>query len=155
MAMHIAVRVDVVVFTVATVGAAFWLKRSSHFHEIRSEAFEHGFDHMVRSDAKNRVTDLRRQMPVPHMPGKTHQLPGVSMRDLYNRFRCRLYFEPSPVFQLQPVTVRHGNGLGQIEEHLFALIRHQTGTPAVTLFEIESDGSRGLVLWPAPRAAMN
>ena len=70
------------------------------------------------------------------------------MFDLYNELRCRLYFEPSPVIQPQPVTIGHGHGFGQIEEDLFALIRYQTDTSAVTLFEIESNGSRGLVLWP-------
>jgi hypothetical protein len=147
--------VDVVVFTVAAVGAAFGLKRSPHFHEICSEAFEHGFDHMVGSDAKNGIADLSRQMPVPQMPGKTRQLPGVSMPDLYNRLCCRTYSEPPPIFQLQSVSIGHGNGLRQIEEDLFALIRHQTDTPAVTLSEVESDGFRGLVLWPAPRGLMN
>jgi hypothetical protein len=155
MAMHTAVRVDVVVFTVAAVGAALGLKRSSQLHETRSEAFEHGFDYMVGSDAKHCVTDLRRQMPVPQMPGKTRKLPGVYMPDLYNRLRSRQYFEPSPVFQLQPVSIGHGNGLRQIEEDLFALIRHQTDTPAMTLFEIESDGSPGLMLRPASAGSMN
>jgi hypothetical protein len=155
MAMYTAVRVDVVVFTVAAVGAALGLKRSSELHETRSEAFEHGFDYMVGSDAKHRVTDLRRQMPVPQMPGKTRQLPGVYMPDLYNRLRCRPYFEPSPVFKLQPVTVRHGNRLRQIEEDLFALIRHQTDTSAVTLFEIESDCSCSLMRRPAPAGSMS
>jgi hypothetical protein len=155
MAMHTAVRVDVVVFTVAAVGAALGLKRSPHLHETRSEAFEHGFDHMVGSDTKNGVTDLRRQMPVPQMPGKTRQLGGVCMPDLYNRLRCGLHFEPSPVFQLQPVSIGHGNGLRQIEEDLFALIRHQTDTPAVTLFEIESDSFCGLMVRPASAGSMN
>ena len=115
MAMHAAVRVGVVVLTVAAIGTALGLKRRSHFHQIRSEGFEHGFDHMVGSDPKNRVADFRRQMPVPQMPGKTRQLPAVCMPDLYNRLRGRLHSEPSPVFQLQPVSIGHGNGLRQIE----------------------------------------
>jgi hypothetical protein len=147
--------VDVVVFSAAAVGAALGLKRSPHPCETRSEAFEHGFDHIVGSDAKKRVADFRRQMPVPQMPGKTRQLPGVCMPDLYNRLRRRLYFDPSPVFQLQPVSIGHGNGLRQSEEDLFALIRHQTDTAAVTLVEIESDGSPGLVLRPASAGSMN
>jgi hypothetical protein len=94
-------------------------------------------------------------MTVSQMPGKTRQLPGVCVPHLYNRLRCRLYFEPSPVFQLQPVTVRHGNRLRQMEEDLFALIRHQTDAPAVTLLEIEGDGSCGLVRRPAPAGSMS
>jgi hypothetical protein len=140
---------------VTAVGTALGLKRSAYRHETRSEAFEHGFDHMVRSDTKNRIADLRRQMPVPQMPGKTGQLPGVSMPDLYNRLGCRQYFEPSPVFQLQPVSVGHGDCLGQIEEHLFALIRRQPDTSAVTLFEIESESSSNLLCRPASAGSMN
>jgi hypothetical protein len=154
MAMHTGVCVVVVVVSVATVSATFGLKRSSNFHEPRSEALEHGFDHMVGSDVKNRAPDLCWQMPVAQMPGKTRQLPGIFMFDLYNELRCRLYFEPSPVIQPQPVSIGHGHGFGQIEENLFSLIRYQTDTPAVTLFEIESHGSRGLVLWPGPGGAM-
>ena len=110
---------------------------------------------MVGANAKNRVTDLRRQMPVSEMPGKTCQLFGISMADLYDRLRCRLYFEPSPVMQPQPVSIGHGNRLRQIEKDLFALIRYQTDTPAVTLFEQKRDGSRGLMLRPAPGGPMD
>ena len=145
---------DVVVLSVAAVGATFGLKWSSHFHKLCSEALEHGFDHVIGSDVKNRATDLCWQMPVPQMPCETRELPGIFMFDLYNKLRSRLYFEPSPVIQPQPVSIRHGYGFSQIEEDLFALIRHQTDTPAVTLFEIESEGPCGLVLWPAPGGPM-
>jgi hypothetical protein len=155
MTMNIGTRVDVFEPGVATVGATFGLKRCSHFHEICSEALEHGFDHVVGSDVKNRAADLCWQMPVPQMPGKTRQLPGIPMFDLYNRLRCRLYFEPSPVIQPQPVSMGHGNGFGQVEEDLFALIRHQTDTAAVPLFKIERDGSRGLMLRPTSGGPMN
>jgi|SRR6516164_1758207 len=109
---------------------------------------------MVGSNAKNCATDLRWQVSIPQMPGETRQLFGISMADLYHRLRSRLHFEPSPILQAQPVAIGHGNRLRQIEEHLFALIRHQTNAPAVTLFEIKSDGSRCLMFWPAPREPM-
>ena len=144
-----------VAFTMIAVGAALGLKRRPHLDEIRSQAFEHAFDHMVGSNAKDCATDLRRQMPVSQMPGETRQLFGISMADLYHRLRSRLYFEPSPVLQPQAVSIGHGNRLRQIEEHLFALIRYKTNTPAVTLFETKSDRSCSLVLWPAPAGAMN
>jgi len=127
--------VDVVAFTVATVGTAFGLKGRAYFHEIRSQTLEHGFDHMVGANAKSRATDLRRQMPVSQMPGKTCQLFWISMADLYHWLRCRLYFEPSPVMQPQPVSISHGNRFLQVQKDLFALIRYQTNTPAVTVFK--------------------
>jgi len=144
-----------VVLSVATVGATLGLKRRPDRHQIRPEAIEHGFDHMVGSNAKNRDIDLRRQMPVPEVPGKTCELPWISVPDLYNRLHCRLYLEPSPIVQPQSVAIGHSNSFGQIEEHLFTLIRQQADTPAVTVFEIESDGPRGVVRWPMPRGSMN
>ena len=114
-----------------------------------------GFDHMVRANAKHHAIDLRRQMPVSQMPRKTCQLFRVSMADLYHWLVCRLYFKPSPVMQPQPVSIRHGKRLRQIEKELFALIRYQTNAPAVTLFKQKCDGSRGLLLRPASGAPMN
>ena len=146
---------DMVAFTVAAVGTALGLKRCPNLDQARSQAFEHGFDHVVGSNAKNRVTDLRWQVPIPQMPGKTCQLLGISMADLDHRLRSRLYVEPSPVLQPQPVSVGHRNRPGQIEEDLFALIRYQTDTPAVTLIEIEGHRPRGLMTWPAPGGPMN
>jgi len=144
-----------VAFTMVAVGAALGLKRRPHPDEIRSQAFEHAFDHMVGANAKDCATDLRRQMPVTQMPGETRQLFGISVADLYHRLRGRLYLEPSPIMQPQSVSVGHGNCARQIEEDLFALIGYQTDTPAVTLFEIERDGSRSLMLGPAPGGPMN
>jgi len=144
-----------VAFTMAAIGAALGLKRRLHLHEIRSQAFEHRFDHMIGPNAKTRATNLRRQVTVAQVPGKTGELFGISMADLYHRLRSRLYFEPSPVLQPQAVSIGHGNRLRQIEEELFALVGDQTNTPAVTLFETKSDGSCSLVLWPAPAGAMN
>jgi hypothetical protein len=144
-----------VVLSAATVGATLGLKRRPHLDEISSQAFEHGFDHMVGSNAKDRATDLRRQMSVPQMPGEPRQLLGISMADIYHRLRSRLYFEPSPIMQAQPVSIGHGNGVWQIEEDLFALIGYQTNASAVTLFEMKSDGSGSLMPWPAPGGPMN
>ena len=138
------------VFTVAAVGAALGLKRRPDLHETRSQAFQHGFDHMVGSNAEKGATDLRRQMPIPQMPGKARQFGGVPVPDLYNRLGCRLYFEPSPVIQPQPVSIGHGDGFRQIEEDLFALIGHQTDASTVTLFEVESNGTRNFMPWPPP-----
>jgi len=155
MPMHAGVGVDVLVITVAAVGAALGLKRRPDLQEIRSQALQHGFDHMVGSNAKNCATDLCWQMSVPQVPGEACQLFGISMADLYHRLRSCLHFEPSPILQPQPVSIGHGNRLGQIEEHLFTLIRQQADTPAVTIFEIESDGPRGVVRWPIARGSMN
>ena len=110
---------------------------------------------MVGANVKNPAADLRRQMPVPQMPGKPCQLFGFSMADLYHGLGRRPYFEPSPVMQPQPVSIRHRKCLRQIEKELFALIRYQTNTPAVTLFKQKGDGSRGLMIRPTPGGLMN
>jgi hypothetical protein len=77
------------------------------------------------------------------------------MPDLDNQLHCGLYLQPPPIFELQPVSVRHGNGFWKVEENLFASIRHQTDATAVALLEIEREGSDRLVPWPKPGGTMN
>jgi len=80
----------VVRVAVAAVSTAFGLEWGLHFFEIRTEAKEHILDHMVGPNAKNLVSDLCRQMPIPKMPGKAHKLIGVFMPDFDNRLRSGL-----------------------------------------------------------------
>jgi hypothetical protein len=144
-----------VTFTAATIGTRLGLKGRVDSHEIRAQAFEHCLDHMVRANAKYPAIDLCWQMPVSQVPCEASQLFGFSMSDLYHGLWRGLYSDPSPVFQSQPVSIRHGKRLRQIEKKLFALICYQANPPAMTLFEQKRDGSRSLVLRPAPGALMN
>ena len=77
------------------------------------------------------------------------------MPDFDDRLRGGLDLEPSPIVQLQAISIRHGNGLRKIEKDIFALIRHQTNAAAMARVEIESEGACCLFCRPMPRGAMN
>ena len=66
----------VVMVAVAAVSAAFGLEGDLYLSQIRSETAEHILDHMVGPNAKNVVSNFRRQMPISQMPSKARQLIG-------------------------------------------------------------------------------
>ena len=73
-----------VMMVITRISAAFGLEGSPLVHKIRSEAVKHLFDHVVRPDAKNLISDFSRQMPISQMPGQAHELIGIFMPDLDN-----------------------------------------------------------------------
>jgi len=46
---------------------------------------QHILDHVVGPDVKNVMSNLRRQMAISQMPGKTHELIGILMPHLDER----------------------------------------------------------------------
>ena len=61
------------------VSAAFGLERDAAPFQRIAPKPEHILDHVVRPNAKNFISNLRRQMTISEMPRKAHQLT----RDLY------------------------------------------------------------------------
>jgi len=104
------------------VGPAFGLESSLDLLEVCSEAMEHVFDHVVRPNQKNVVSDFSRQMPIAQVPGKTHKLYRVLMSDFYKLLCGGLNPQPSSVFQLKTISVGHGDRFRKIEENIFPLI---------------------------------
>src|SRR5580700_8016499 len=105
---------------VADISAAFGLERDLHPFKICSEAKEHILDHVIRPNAKNLVSNFSRQMPISQMPRKARQLIGIFMSDFDNELRRSLNLEPSTIFKLQAISISHGNGLGKVEQDIFA-----------------------------------
>ncbi len=60
----------VVMVADSAVRATFGLEGDLDLHEIRSKTAEHILDHVVRSNAKNLVSNFRGQMAVSQMPSK-------------------------------------------------------------------------------------
>jgi len=77
----------VAMMAVAAVSAPFRLERSLHAYKNRFEAMQHILDHVVGPDVKNVMSNLRRQMAISQMPGKTHELIGILMPHLDERLR--------------------------------------------------------------------
>lgn len=156
MVPRVAVFVIVVMVVVmAAIRAAFGLKRSLYFHELRSEAMKHIFDHVVGPNTKSVVSNFSRQVPVSKMPCEPHELMGIFVSDFYNQLRSCLNLQPPSIFQLQAIAIGHRNGLRKIQEDIFAVIRSQTNTAAVTRVEIESQGACRTFLRPMACRAMN
>jgi hypothetical protein len=91
----------------AAVSSTFWLKGCPHPRQLRAQALEHALNHMVGAYAQQRLPDFSRQVTIPQMPGKSHQLKWLPMLDLEDRLRSRADRQPSPVVELQPIAIRH------------------------------------------------
>jgi hypothetical protein len=145
----------VVRVAVAAVGTAFGLEGGLHVDEIRSEATEHVLDDMVRSYAKDPIPDFSRQMPISQMPRKAHELIGVRMPDLDHGFGRGSNREPSPIFELQAISISHRNRCRKVEKDMFAKIRSQADATAMSRVKIEGERARRLFLRPTSGASMN
>jgi hypothetical protein len=147
--------VVVVRVAVVAIGAALRLEGRPHLHKICSETVKHILNHMVRADTKNVVSNLRRRMSISEMPGKAHKLMGILMPDLDNKLRGRLNFEPSPVVELQAISIGHCNRFRKVEQDIFALIRSQTNTAAMPSIKVEGESASGIFLRPMPGRSIN
>jgi hypothetical protein len=145
----------VVMVAVVAVSAALGLEGNPHFYKICAEGLEHILDHMVRPNAKNLVSNFSRQMPISEMPGKAHKLFRIFMPDFYNRLRCGLNLEPSPIVKLQAIAVCHRDRFREVEKDIFALIRSQPNAAAMASVKIESENARRRFLRPQPGGSMN
>jgi hypothetical protein len=128
----------VVMQYLATVSTTFRLKGHPHLDQDCAEALQHVLDHVIGPYAQNRRLDLGRQMPIPKMPGNTHQLTWIVVADFNDEFQSGLDLQPSPIVQLQAIAVSHCNRCWQIEEDLFALVRSQANAATMAGVEVES-----------------
>jgi hypothetical protein len=140
---------------VAAVRAAFGLKGFLHSHELRSKAIEHIFDHVVGPNTKNMVSNFSRQVPVSQMPRKAQELMRIFVSDFHNRFRSSLNLQPPAVFQLQAISIGHGNRFRKVKEDIFSLVRRQANSPAMARIKIERQSACRFFLRPVPGRAMS
>jgi hypothetical protein len=101
---------------------------------------DHRFHYMIRPDADRAAQDLRGEMPVPDMPCDARKQCGVIGAHFHQILGRGANGKPASIFQLQPIAMRHGHGLGQVEQHLRSAISRQDNAPAVTAVIVESDG---------------
>ena len=116
---------------------------------------EHVLDHMIRANAKNPVENFSRQVPVSQMPGKAHELIGITVPYLDDRLRSGLNREQSPIFKLQGIPISQGNRFWKIKKHVLALIRNEVDAATMARVEIERERTRRRLLGPMPRKTMN
>ena len=112
-----------VIMAMATVRAALGLKRCLQPSKICSKAEEHMLDYVVRANSKHVVSDFGRQMTVSEVPSQAHQLTGIFVPYFDNRLGRGVNLEPPSIFQLQTISICHGDRFWKIEKDVFALIR--------------------------------
>ena len=148
-------RAMVVTMAMAAIRAAFRLECRLKLDNRRSEAAEHVFDDVIRSDTKSLTPDLGRHMPVAEMPRESHELTRIRVSDVDDGLRRRSHDEPGPVIELYAVSIAHCDRRWQIEKDLVALIGHQSESPTMPMVEIESDRAGCKFLRPFTGASMN
>src|SRR5215470_6310249 len=105
---------------------------------------------MIGPDAKNLVSNLRRQMAVSQMPGKARKLIGILVPHFDDRLRSGLHLQPPAIFELQAISVDHRNGFRKVEKHILSLIRRQANAATMARVEIEREGACCLLFRPSP-----
>jgi hypothetical protein len=145
----------VVMMAMATVSTALGLKCCLYLGKICAKAKEHMLDHVVGPNAKNVFSNFRRQMPVSQMPSKAHKLIGIFVPDFNDGLRSGLNLQPPAVFQLQAISIGHGDRFRKVEKDIFALIRSQANSATMARVEIESESACRFFLRPVPGGAMN
>jgi hypothetical protein len=140
---------------VAAVCAAFGLEGDLYLHEIRSETAEHILDHMVGANAKNLVPNFRRQMSVSQMPSKPRKLMRIFVPDFDDGLRSGVDLQPPSVVQLQSISVRHCDGLWQVEKDSFPLISSKANAAAMARIKIERECACSFFFRPMSSGAMN
>jgi hypothetical protein len=147
--------VMVVMMTTPTVCATLGLEGGVHRAKFRAKAKEHMLDDMVRADAKRVMPDFGGQMAISQMPGETYKLMRLFVPHFDNRLGRGLNFEPPSIFQLQTISIRHGNGLWKIEKDILALIRSKANAASMPRVKIQSKRACRLFLRPMPGWSMS
>jgi hypothetical protein len=140
---------------VAAVCAAFGLEGDTYLHEIRSETAEHILDHMVGANTKDVVPNFRRQMPVSQMPSKPRELMRIFVSDFDDGLRSGVDLQPPSVVQLQAISIRHCDGLWQVEKDIFPLIRSKANAAAMARVKIERERACCFFFRPMSSGTMN
>src|SRR5262249_4424984 len=140
---------------VVDISATLGVERRLYVRELGAEAPEHMLDHMVGPNAENLVPNFRRQMPVSQVPSQARKLVGIFGPYFDNMLRSSLNKQPPPIFELQTISISHGNGFRKVEKDLFALVRRQAYAAAMARVKIESEGACSLFLRPITGGGVN
>jgi hypothetical protein len=153
--MMVLLVIMVMMVAVSAIGAPFRLKRYTHLRKFRSETAEHVFDDMIWANAEDVVSDLGRQMTISQMPGKAYKLMRIFVPDFNNDFGRGPDSEPSPIFQLQAVSVGHSNRFVEIEKDIFAFVGDKPNAASMARVEIQRERTRCLFRRPFSCGSMD
>jgi hypothetical protein len=139
----------------AAVRAAFRLKCRLQLDERRSEAAEHVFDNVIRSNTKNLTPHFGQDMSIAEMPREPHELTRVLVGDIDHGLRRGPNDEPAPILDLQAISIAHCGRCVQMQEHLVPLVRDQAETTTVPIVEVEGERADRKLLRPFAGTSMD
>ena len=134
-------------------GAVMSARVRGHAHG-RAQAAEHFRQHMIRADQDGIRADLRRRVPVAEMPCQTRRQFRRRGGNPQHRLRPGGDLDPGSVGAEQAVSLRHGHGLGQVEQQRLADRCLQPEAATVPVVEGEAHTTGRLVVRPVPPRAM-
>jgi hypothetical protein len=154
--MTVPVLVVVMVAVLTTpICSAFGLKGRCDLEQFGTKATEHVLDHMIGSDKKGMLSNLRRQMAISQMPREPCQLMAIRVPDLDQRFGSSSNPDPVAVIELQTIAIGHRNCLRKVEKNILTVVRREANSPAMTSVEIQSKSADSLLVRPVSSAAMD
>jgi len=153
--MMVPALTTIVMVAVVAISATLGLERSLDVREVRAKTTEHMLDHVVRPNTENLIANFSRQMPISEVPGQPHKLVGIFVPNFDNMLGSRLNHQPSPIFELQTIPIRHRNCFRKIEKNNFAFVSSQAKAAAMARIKIEGQSACSVFFWPVACGAMN
>ncbi len=129
--------------------ARFRIERRVQWHELRTQATQHFFQHVIAADADPVPDDLHVCVAVAEMPGKPNGIKCTAGRNLHQAFILAAHENDRSVIQHETVAVMQRNGLLEIDEEFRALLSPEHDASSLAIAGIEHDaveGQRGVPL---------
>jgi hypothetical protein len=139
----------------AAISATFGLERRLQLYKVRSKAVEHSLNYMVGTNAKDIISNFRREVPISQVPSDTHKLIGICVPDFDNKLCGSLNTEQPPIIELQGISIGHCHRFWKVEKKIFAVISSEANAAAMACVKIQSDSARRLFLRPMSGGAVN
>ena len=104
---------------------------------MAAQAFDHVPDHVIHTDADPVAQQLHRQMAIADMPGDAHHLALVMRVNFQQRLGSCADAHHATRVHGQSIAMAQAHGLGQVQQHLPALLGFQQDAATVTTIEVD------------------
>lgn len=122
------------------VGPALRLKWRLHMDDVRAKPTQHVLQHMVALNEQTISLDLRRRMPIAHMPGEARE--GRAGRPHFGEgLRGGDDADRPPIVEKESIAVAELCRFGEIDEKGLAFIGRKTTSADIAVLEIKTNAA--------------